>query len=94
MIKNGRPGEIYNIGGGVELTNLQLADKILSIFGNDKSKIEFVPDRLGHDTRYSVDFTKIKKELEYSPTIGFDIGIMETVEFYKERLDWWEKLKP
>jgi len=94
VIREGRAGEIYNIGGGSELTNLQLADKILSIFGEDNSKINFVDDRPGHDKRYSVDFKKITTELGYLPEIGFEMGIEETVKFYKEQFEWWSRLKP
>jgi dTDP-glucose 4,6-dehydratase len=92
VISGGRPGEIYNIGGGTELTNIQLADKILSYFSLDNSKIDFVPDRLGHDTRYSVDINKISNELGYSPVINFENGLRETIEFYKTNSQWWEPL--
>jgi dTDP-glucose 4,6-dehydratase len=92
VISGGRPGEIYNIGGGTELTNIQLADKILSYFSLDNSKIDFVPDRLGHDTRYSVDINKISNELGYSPEIYFESGLRETIEFYKTNSQWWEPL--
>jgi dTDP-glucose 4,6-dehydratase len=93
VVKGGRPGEIYNIGGGTELTNLQLADNILSLFGEDNSKIDHVSDRLGHDMRYSVDFEKIKTELGYLPEIDFEVGLRNTVAFYKSNLNWWKSLK-
>ena len=92
VIREGRAGEIYNIGGGSELTNLQLADKILSLFGEDNSKINFVDDRPGHDMRYSVDFKKITSELGYQPEIEFETGLEETVKFYKEQVEWWSTL--
>jgi len=92
VISGGRSGEIYNIGGGTELTNIQLAEKILSFFSLDKSEIDFVPDRLGHDNRYSVNINKISNELGYSPEINFDDGLRETVEFYKMNSQWWEPL--
>jgi dTDP-glucose 4,6-dehydratase len=92
VIKGGRPGEIYNIGGGTELNNLQLAEKILNHFGYDESEIDFVPDRLGHDTRYSVNIKKISTELGYFPSIDFRDGLEETIEFYKGNKAWWEQL--
>lgn len=91
VIKKGRSGEIYNIGGGTELTNLELAKIILSQFGADQSKIDFVQDRLGHDLRYSVDIKKITSELGYRPEIDFQEGLHETIDFYKQNLDWWQK---
>jgi dTDP-glucose 4,6-dehydratase len=93
VVKSGRPGETYNIGGGTELTNIQLADKILSLFGEDHSKIDYVSDRLGHDMRYSVDFAKIKTELGYSPEVEFEKGLRDTVDFYKSNSKWWQPLK-
>jgi dTDP-glucose 4,6-dehydratase len=92
VINGGRPGEIYNIGGGTELNNLQLAEKILSNFGFDESEIDFVPDRLGHDTRYSVNINKITTELGYLPSIDFRDGLEETIEFYRSNKAWWAPL--
>jgi dTDP-glucose 4,6-dehydratase len=92
VITGGRSGEIYNIGGGTELTNIQLAEKILAYFGLDNSEINFVPDRLGHDTRYSVNIDKISTELGYFPEVDFDDGLQETIEFYKMNSQWWEPL--
>lgn len=93
VIKAGRPGETYNIGGGTELTNLELAKKILFQFGADQSEIDFVQDRLGHDARYSVDINKIEIELGYRPEIDFEEGLRDTIDFYKQNLDWWQKSK-
>jgi len=93
VITRGRSGEIYNIGGGTELSNLDLAEKILFQFGADESKIYFVQDRLGHDKRYSVDITKISTELGYFPAIDFREGLYETINFYKENPEWWLNLK-
>lgn len=90
VIKSGKSGEIYNIGGGLELSNLQLAEQILSILGRDYSKIKFVPDRLGHDMRYSVNIKKISSELGYYPMINFTEGLKSTIEFYEENYDWWK----
>ena len=93
VITRGLPGEIYNIGGGTELSNLELAEKILFQFGAGESKIDFVQDRLGHDKRYSVDIAKITTHLGYRPEINFEEGLRETIEFYKSNLNWWKSLK-
>ena len=93
VAKSGKPGEVYNIGGGQELSNIAITNKILLMMGADKSNIEFVPDRLGHDLRYSVNWNKIKDELGYSPKVDFEIGIKRTIEWYQENQDWWKSLK-
>jgi len=93
VVKKGRPGEIYNIGGGTELTNIDLAERILAEFGANPSKIDFVSDRLGHDKRYSVNIAKISTELGFVPEIVFKDGLHKTINFYKENLDWWINLK-
>jgi dTDP-glucose 4,6-dehydratase len=90
VLRNGKPGEIYNIGGGLELTNLELAQKILSNFTNHTSRIDFVEDRKGHDFRYSVNYTKIR-ELGYSPKIEFELGLVETIDWYKSNLKDWRR---
>lgn len=93
VLLNGRGGEIYNIGGGTELTNLELTNKLLNLLGKDESDIQHVADRLGHDTRYSVDISKITRELSYMPQVPFEQGLRETVEWYKENESWWRPLK-
>jgi dTDP-glucose 4,6-dehydratase len=92
VIQKGRTGEIYNIGGGTELSNLQLAEAILSILGEDVSKIDFVQDRLGHDKRYSVNIKKISNELGYFPETDFKEGLKTTIEFYADHPQWWMAL--
>ena len=92
VIKSGREGEIYNIGGGEELTNMELSLKILTILGFDESKIKNVPDRLGHDSRYSVSIKKISDELGYFPETDFAIGLEETINFYRDNAQWWMPL--
>ncbi len=97
VMRYGKTGEVYNIGAGNELTNLEVVRKILSILGKDDSWFEYVPDRPGHDFRYSVDARKIN-ELGWQPKITFEQGLRETVEWYKNN-DWWwkplkEKMKP
>ena len=93
VLTKGRPGEIYNIGGGTELTNFELTQKILYLMDKDESSIEYVSDRLGHDSRYSVDISKISKELHYQPTIDFEKGLLQTVNWYLENEKWWRGLK-
>jgi dTDP-glucose 4,6-dehydratase len=93
VLTGGRAGEIYNIGGGVELTNLELTKKILSLMGKDASFIEHVSDRLGHDIRYSVNIDKISNELGYIPKVDWEVGIAKTVEWYQENEAWWRQLK-
>ena len=93
VLIHGKAGEIYTIGGGTELTNAELTRKILHIMGEDETRIEFVEDRLGHDLRYSVDITKISRELGYKPLVNLEIGLRETVEWYQENEQWWRPLK-
>jgi dTDP-glucose 4,6-dehydratase len=93
VLTAGRAGEIYNVGGGRELTNLQLTSKILDLMGRSNLDIEFVKDRIGHDQRYSVDFTKIRSELGYSPQVNFDEGLVKTVNWYQTHETWWKPLK-
>jgi dTDP-glucose 4,6-dehydratase len=93
VLMGGRAGEIYNIGGGKELTNLELTHKILNLMGKDESHIEHVTDRLGHDIRYSVNIDKISHELGYSPLVDWEDGIAKTVEWYEENEAWWRPLK-
>ena len=90
---NGNSGEVYNIGGGRELTNLEITHLILEAMGADESSIEYVEDRKGHDLRYSVDWTKIKNELGYEPQVKFEDGLMETIKWYRENESWWKPLK-
>jgi dTDP-glucose 4,6-dehydratase len=93
VLKDGKAGDIYNIGGGEELSNMELTNIILQSFGKDKSSIEFVPDRLGHDFRYSVNINKIENELGYRPSVKFSNGIQETIKWYQENESWWRPLK-
>jgi dTDP-glucose 4,6-dehydratase len=93
VAERGRPGEIYNIGGGTELSNKELTGLLLEATGQDWSMVERVADRLGHDRRYSVDHTKISEELGYQPRVPFVDGLARTVDWYREHRDWWEPLK-
>jgi dTDP-glucose 4,6-dehydratase len=93
VLDRGRAGEVYNIGGGTELSNRDLTERLLSVCDADWDRVEFVEDRRGHDRRYSVDITKITEELGYAPRIGFDRGLADTVQWYRENRDWWQPLK-
>lgn len=92
-LTKGKPGEIYNIGGGTELNNLELTDQILEIMGKGKDSIEYVEDRKGHDLRYSVDITKISTELGYAPKVLWKQGLLETIDWYQANEKWWRPLK-
>ena len=92
-LMNGRSGEVYNIGGGRELTNLKITHLILEAMGADESSIEYVQDRKGHDLRYSVDWTKINREFGYEPQVKFEDGLRDTIEWYRNNRAWWEPLK-
>jgi dTDP-glucose 4,6-dehydratase len=89
----GRAGEVYNIGGGTELTNMELTKLLLDVVGADGDMVRCVDDRKGHDRRYSVDCGKIIRELGYRPRRDFAEGLAETVAWYRENRDWWEPLK-
>jgi dTDP-glucose 4,6-dehydratase len=90
ILANGRPGEIYNIGSGFELSNLNLTKILIESFGKDDSEISFVADRLGHDARYSLDSSKIKREFGFSPEVSFTEGLENTVKWYLENENWWK----
>jgi dTDP-glucose 4,6-dehydratase len=92
-LTKGKAGEVYNIGGGTELTNVELTHKILAAMGVGEEFIQPVEDRKGHDLRYSVDITKINTELGYSPQVDFEIGLEKTINWYKSNEAWWRKHK-
>jgi len=93
VLQQGREGEVYNIGGGSERTNLYVAKKILDRLGKSHSLIRFVADRPGHDRRYAIDFSKVKRELGWIPTVSFEEGIDRTIEWYQTHREWWKKIK-
>ncbi|NDL61140.1 dTDP-glucose 4,6-dehydratase [Phytoactinopolyspora mesophila] len=93
VAERGRPGHIYNIGGGTELSNLELTDRLLAAVGATWEHVETVTDRKGHDRRYSVDITKISTELGFHPQVPFDRGLADTVQWYIQNRAWWEPLK-
>jgi dTDP-glucose 4,6-dehydratase len=89
----GRAGEVYNIGGGTELSNKELTALLLEACGAGWDRVEHVTDRKGHDRRYSVDCAKIRGELGYRPRKDFAAGLAETVRWYRDNRSWWEPLK-
>ena len=92
VLQKGNPGEVYNIGGGQERTNIEITRGILDILGKPESLIEFVTDRPGHDRRYSLDFSKVAA-LGYKPRTDFEKMLEETVRWYVDNRPWWEPLK-
>lgn len=88
ILENGKIGEIYNIGSGNERKNIAVVKTILDILGKPHTLIDFVQDRLGHDMRYSLNYTKLQKDLSWTPKIDFDTGIQETVSWYRNNSDW------
>jgi dTDP-glucose 4,6-dehydratase len=92
IIHNGEIGEIYNIGGHNERTNLDVVKTILKELNKPESLIEYVSDRPGHDLRYAIDPTKIREELGWEPTTSFDEGIHRTVRWYLDNKSWWENI--
>ena len=92
VLTKGKPGDIFNIGGGRELSNLELTRVILREMGAREERIEEVTDRLGHDFRYSLNIEKITRQLGYKPEISFEEGISQTIEWYKSHKKWWGPL--
>ena len=92
IVRNGRSGEVYNIGGHNERTNLEVVKTILKALNKPESLIHFVKDRPGHDLRYAMDPTKIETELGWKPEYNFDTGIQQTIEWYLNNREWWEHI--
>lgn len=93
VLEQGRAGEIYNIGGGTELTNRELTGRLLEALGADWSMVCPVADRKAHDRRYSLGWSKLRDELGYEPEVPFDEGLADTVRWYADNRSWWEPLK-
>ncbi len=93
VLEGGRAGEVYNIGGGNERSNVEITRAILGILGKDESLIEFVRDRPGHDRRYAIDSSKIERELGWRPAHTFDDALEATVRWYVEHEDWWRRVR-
>ncbi len=93
VLSKAPPQEIYNIGGNNEKTNIEIVRQILNHLGKSESLINFVQDRPGHDLRYAIDATKIRKDLGWEPEYTFERGIAETIEWYLKNKQWWKKIK-
>jgi len=92
IVKNGKIGETYCLGGGNEVKNIKITEMILSKLGFGSEMIEFVGDRLGHDFRYAIDFSKAQKNLAWMPKINFEEGLDETISWYKKNISWWQNI--
>ena len=90
---NGKEGEIYNVGGRCERTNLELTHALLEAVGKPKSLIRYVPDRPGHDRRYAIDCSKIEREIGWRPRIPFEQGLADTVQWYRDHPDWIKSIR-
>lgn len=93
VLRKGKPGEVYNVGGHNERTNNEIVHLIVDNLGISEDHIKYVKDRLGHDKRYAIDPTKIETELGWKPEYTFDTGIVKTIDWYKNNEDWWQPLK-
>lgn len=93
IIHEGRIGETYCLGGNNEVTNIEITKLILELMSKDDSYIEYVEDRAGHDFRYAIDFSKAKEELGWEPKISFREGLQDTVKWYLDNREWWQKIK-
>ena len=92
IVRKGKVGEVYNVGGHNERTNLEVVKTILKVLDKPESLIRFVSDRPGHDMRYAIDPTKIENELGWKPEYNFDTGIVQTIEWYLNNREWWEHI--
>ncbi|MEV5347066.1 dTDP-glucose 4,6-dehydratase [Streptomyces achromogenes] len=93
VLDRGRPGEVYNVGGGDERTNREVTERLLALCGADWSRVRHVPDRKGHDLRYALDDGKIRAELGYAPRIPFERGLAEVVAWYRDHPGWWKAVR-
>ncbi len=92
ILRNGRVGEVYNIGGHNERTNLEVVQTILRELNKPETLIQYVTDRKGHDLRYAIDPTKIETELNWKPKYNFDSGIKQTIQWYLDNKEWWQNI--
>lgn len=93
VLRHAQPREIYNIGGNNERTNIEIVKTILKVLGKPETLISYVKDRPGHDRRYAIDASKIKKDLGWEPEYTFERGISETIEWYCNNQEWWQNIK-
>ena len=92
VLHNGRVGEVYNVGGNNERTNIDIVKTILKQLGKPESLIKFVKDRPGHDRRYAIDATKLRTELGWNPKYNFETGIEQTIKWYLDNQEWWRNI--
>jgi dTDP-glucose 4,6-dehydratase len=92
ILEAGHPGEVYNIGSGAERVNLDVARQILTLTGRPETLLKHVKDRLGHDRRYALNWTKIRRELDWAPAIPFAEGLRQTLEWYRAHSAWWQEV--
>lgn len=92
IFREGKPGEVYNVGADCEKRNIDIVRRILGILDKPESLIRFVKDRPGHDRRYAMDITRLRTKLDWQPTIDFDRGLESTVRWYLDNRSWWEKV--
>lgn len=93
VLHKGRPGQVYNIGGSNERTNIEIVRRVVRELGKPESLITFVQDRPGHDRRYAIDASKLRRELGWQPAYDFEQGLKETIRWYCENREWWRKIK-
>lgn len=93
IIRNGKIGETYCLGGNCEKTNIEITKLILKLMNKGEENIDYVADRLGHDRRYAIDFSYAKKELGFEPQIDFESGLKQTIKWYEDNEKWWRNLK-
>lgn len=93
ILEKGKPGEVYNIGGNFEKSNLEITQRILKFLGKDENSIMYVDDRAAHDRRYAIDATKMKNEIGWEPSVSFEEGIAKTFDWYETHKEWWKKLE-
>jgi dTDP-glucose 4,6-dehydratase len=92
VLQDGRPGEVYNISAGSEMTNIAIVTEILRLIGKPKRLVELVEDRPGHDFRYSLDSSKLRRELGWKPRYSFEAALASTVRWYKQNESWWRPI--
>lgn len=92
VLHNGRDGEVYNVGGNNERTNIEIVKTILKALDKPETLIKFVKDRPGHDRRYAIDATKLRTELGWTPKYTFETGIQQTIQWYLDNKEWWENI--
>jgi len=93
VMRHGRRGEVYNVGGDCEMRNVDVARMILRLMDRDESFLRFVADRPGHDYRYSLDSSKVRRETGWKPETSFEDGLKKTIEWYRKNVSWWKPLK-